>query len=174
MADEPIQPEDTPVEAAPADAIADDAPVVDAVDSAVSAPDEDSPPVEIVAPVIEPDDVSPDPPEDPIITDPVLPDAPTDAVFDVPLELLDPPAVAILETMPDDDKTILQTGIAQDYWGDFEHFQCIIPGCQRDFLSYAAMVSHVATEHQPADMDTPIGSVANRDRFNNLVGYEEV
>lgn len=142
--------------------------------SQADAPVVDDTPVEIVAPVVEPDDVSPDPPEDPIITDPVLTDVPVDSVFDVPLQLLDTAAVAVLADMPDEDKTALQAVISTDYWGEYEHFQCTMPNCQKDFLSEAAMVSHVATEHQPADVDTPVGSVVIRDRFNNLVGYEEI
>lgn len=164
MTDTPIQPDAVP----------------EATETPAEAPVVNDAPVSALEPVAAPESVvdtpvlDEEPPADPIITDRVLVDAPVDSVFNVPIELLDTAAATVLETMPDADKEVLQTFIEQNYWGEFEHFECTFPNCQRDFLSEAAMVSHVTTEHRPEDADTPIGQRAVYDRFSNLVSYEDI
>lgn len=171
MTDEPVEatPGTPPPEA-----------VLEATETPAEAPVVNDAPVSALDPVAAPEGVvdtlvlDEEPPADPIITDPVLVDAPVDSVFNVPIEQLDTAAATVLETMPDAEKEVLQTFITTNYWGAYEHFECAFPNCQRDFLSEADMVSHLATEHRPEDADTPIGQRAVYDRFGNLVSYEDI
>lgn len=160
--------DETPVPAeAPAETPSDVAPADTSTDEVVPATDDAVLPVE--APTA-------DVPPDPIITDPVLPDAPADPVFDVPLPLLNPAAVITLETMPDETKTAIKDAIDShaNYWGEYQHFECPVASCPRDFLSYAEMVSHTVTDHRPEDLAAPAGTRARYDRYDNFIEYQEV
>jgi hypothetical protein len=153
-ADTPAPPPaaDTPAPAAEATAASEDAPVV----TPATAPPPDVPP-------------------DPIITDPAMPDAAQDPIFEVPIPLLEAGAQAVVATMPDEDKTAVKDAIdaSKNYWGEYEHFECPMTGCGFDSMSYADMVSHTVTAHHPEDLAAPAGQKATYDRYGNFLGYEE-
>jgi hypothetical protein len=141
--------------------------------------DETTPPAEpgpegtpepVVTPATAP---PPDVPPDPIVTDPDLPDAPQDPIFAVPIPLLDPAAQEAVAVMADEDKTTVKAAIdsKQNYWGQYEHFDCPVAGCGHDSLSYAEMVSHTVTDHRPEDLAAPAGQKATYDRYGNFVAY---